>query len=46
MEENELSKWLEKGFTEHEAYKWHFRNYSLEEAIVWKKHGFKPTDSF
>ncbi|MHA1148025.1 MAG: hypothetical protein ACTSR8_07240 [Promethearchaeota archaeon] len=32
-----LDLWLKEGFTEHEAYKWYYRNYTLEEALVWKK---------
>ena len=42
--DEQLHLWLKEGFTEHEAYKWHYRNYTLEEALVWKKHGFKATD--
>ena len=45
MERYHLIKWLEKGFSEHEAAKWNFRGFSLEEALKWKGYGFEVVDA-
>lgn len=45
MERYHLMKWIQKGFSEHEAAKWNFRGFSLDEAIQWKHHGFEVVDA-